>query len=499
MLFPVKNKFSLLIVSLILLAAAAFVVRVWGLTWFHSWDEMVYLQNAKVICCGKTNYSELDFRPPLLSILFAGVFLLWNHIYAASVLAAAINALAPLFLFLAGRRSVGALPAALASLLLAFGPFFVGVFPANFDSDITGNGLLTDSPALTLVVLGLWLMLRALEAPKLSRFALAGFACSMAILMRFGSIPSVGVLCLLPILSSRRWRAWTATAVGVLAGLGPYLLWSYYAYGGFFYTLQGGEKNVEGPAPPFTFYLVNAPVIFTWIGVFGLLLAAAAALIHFLQGLRAKSMRPAGFGTFGSGSFAFSLSASPRILKGFLWLWLLAGFLFFSCMPHKEPRYILPVAPAVLLLSGSGLALLCRLPGRFLRPAGALLLSAAMAVTFLPTASRFADPFFEPGRPEELEASTFLNATFSPATPLYMNFNYPAFAYFTNFQIHELPIGGPPLYQAIDEIPTGGILIAYRESESGDPKVEVLDRDPALEVVKAYSSLVIYRRRQKTG
>ena len=31
----------------------------------HFWDEMVYLQSAQVICCGKTNYSELDYRPPL--------------------------------------------------------------------------------------------------------------------------------------------------------------------------------------------------------------------------------------------------------------------------------------------------------------------------------------------------------------------------------------------------------------------------------------------------
>src|SRR6266404_3850113 len=83
---------------LTLLVAAAFLVRLWPIWQVHFWDEAVYLQNAEVICCGKTNYSELSSRPPLLSILFALAFLLWHHVYAASVLTALLNAAGPLFL-----------------------------------------------------------------------------------------------------------------------------------------------------------------------------------------------------------------------------------------------------------------------------------------------------------------------------------------------------------------------------------------------------------------
>ena len=487
MLFFLKNKSSILIVALMLLFGAAFLLRIWGISYFHSWDEMVYLQNAKVICCGKTNYSELDFRPPLLSVLFAGAFLIRDHIYTACVVAALLNALAPVLLFLSGRRIVGTLPSALASLLLAFGPFFVGVFPDGFDSDTTGNSLLTDSPALTLVLLGLWLMLRALEKQRPARFALAGFGLSLAILMRFGSIPSAAFLCLLPLLAERRFKALAATAAGMMAGLGPYLAWSYFAYGSFLETLEKGWQNVEGPAPPVYFYLVNAPIIFTWFGVIGLLLAAGAGLVLLVRSRRTRMELAA----------ELRIAANPQMLRGFLWLWLLAGLLFFSRMPHKEPRYILPLAPALLLLSGSGLALLCRLSGRLLRPAGMLLLSAGMAVVIWPSADRFTDPFVDPARPEELDASLFLNSMLPPATPVYMNFNYPAFAYFTNFPIHELPIGGPELYRAVDTIPADGVLIAYRENESGDPKIEILNQDRHLAVVKEYSSLVIYRRRNE--
>ncbi len=132
---------------LFVLLAAGFLVRLWGMSKFHYWDEMVYLQNAQVICCGRVNYSELDFRPPLLSLSFAGVFFLWHHIYAACITTAFLDALGPVFLFFAGCLSVGRLPATISSLLLAFSPFFVGIFPDTFISDDTGKILLTDSPS----------------------------------------------------------------------------------------------------------------------------------------------------------------------------------------------------------------------------------------------------------------------------------------------------------------------------------------------------------------
>ena len=127
--FFLSRRGRLEVFLLFLLCAAAFIVRIWGVSRFHFWDEMVYLQNALVICCGKINYSELDFRPPLISVIYGGAFLVWRNIYAACIVAAFLNALGPVFLYLAGRRSVGRLPAAIAALLLAFSPFFSASFP----------------------------------------------------------------------------------------------------------------------------------------------------------------------------------------------------------------------------------------------------------------------------------------------------------------------------------------------------------------------------------
>ena len=55
--------------------------------------------------------------------------LLWHHVYAASIATALLNALGPVLLYVSGRMIAGPIPGAIASLLLAFSPFFVGIFP----------------------------------------------------------------------------------------------------------------------------------------------------------------------------------------------------------------------------------------------------------------------------------------------------------------------------------------------------------------------------------
>ena len=469
---------------LFLLFATAFLIRIWGISKSHFWDEMVYLQNAQVICCGKINYSELGFRPLLISVIYAGVFLLWHHIYAACIVTALLNALGPVFLYLAGRLSVGRLPATIAALLLAFSPFFVGVFPNGFDSDDTGNSLLTDSPALTLVLLAFWLLLRALHLPSTSHFAWAGLALALSILMRFGSLPTVGLLFLLPLAAKQRWKALMACGAGLLVGLAPYLIWSRLRFGAFFFTLHAGWTHVEGPTESFFFYIRNSPAIFTAVALFGFVVAASSWLWRPFSAFSSRPRLPA----------AFHSNVSPLVLQAFLWLWVLTEFVFFSAMPHKEPRYILQLTPPFLLLAGSGLAVLCALPRRSLQSAGALLLAALLVFAFLPLRERFSQPFINPDISEEETASQFLQTRLPSETVLYMNFNYPAFAFYTRYRIHELPAVGHALYNDIQQIPPGGVLIVYRKTdEVWEPDIEWVNANSKFQRMRDFSTFVIYR------
>ena len=353
-------------------------MRVWPLSKVHFWDEAVYLQNAEVLCCGKTNYSELDSRPPLLSLIFAAVFRVWHSVYAADIVSALLNAAGPALLYICGRRIVGRVGAAIAALLMAFTPFFVGVFPSGFQTDNTGNSLLTDAPALTIILLALWTFLWALRREDSIRFAGAGFVLGLAVLMRFASLSMVGVLALLVFAATRWWRAALATALGFLFAMVPYLCWSRARYNGFFATFRRGWQYYQGARESPLFLLRNFGIIFSWITL--------AGLVIWLCRWAWERRKTRAEHDDASENF------TRRRLQAFLCLWAVVLLVFFMAMPHQEPRYAMPLGPPLFLLAGSGLSTLLDFRRPVARLVGAAVLSVALAYTFLPLRQIFDAP-----------------------------------------------------------------------------------------------------------
>jgi 4-amino-4-deoxy-L-arabinose transferase-like glycosyltransferase len=487
-----RRKVILESAFVVLLIAAAFILHLWPLSKSHFWDETVYLQNAEVICCGKTNYSELSSRSPLLSLIFAGVFLLWHHVYAASIATALLNALGPAFLYASGRVVTGRIPAAIASLLLAFSPFFAGVFPTGFESTATGNSLLTDSPSLTLILLSFWLLLCALRKQTDIRFACAGFVLALAVLMRFASLPSAGVLSLLVFGADLWWRSALAYGAGLFVGIAPYLFWSRLRYGGFFRTLHNGWNYVQGSVQSPFFYLKNFSIIFSWITVAGLVL--------WVGRWAWKNWKPKRRDHRVSAIERTVVGRRSRGFGAFLWLWAAILLLFFSALRHKEPRYVMPMAPPLFLLAASGLDVLLKGRRVTTQISGTILLMGALAWTFLPLRQRFESPFINNWVSEEVRVSNFLNLNIPPATVLYSNFNYPVFAYYTDLPVRSLPQSGPSLYDALDHLQRDGILIAYKKSDViADPHLDWLDSNPHFRRFREFPSLVLYEYRVSTG
>lgn len=460
------------------LFCTAFVVRVWPLSKVHFWDEAVYLQNAEVICCGKTNYSELESRPPLLSLIFAVVFRVWHSVYAADIVTAMLNAAGPVLLYVCGRRIVGRAGAAIAALLMAFVPFFVGVFPAGFDSDTTGNSLLSDSPALTILLLGFWILLCALRQESWARFAGAGFVLGLAVLMRFASLATAGLLMLLVFAASRWWRAAVACGLGFLLAIVPYLCWSRVRYGGFFETFRRGWRYYEGARESPLFLARNFGVIFSWITLAGVALWVG----RWIWERRVSKAENE------------TADLSQGKLQAFLWLWAAALAVFFTAVRHQEPRYAMPIGLPLFLLAGSGLSVLLNFRRPAARFAGGALLTLGMVSTFLPLRQIFDAPLVERGVTEEMQVAAFLDRNLPPGTIIYSNFNYPLFGYYTHLPVYELPEAGPNLYDALEALPGDGILIAYKKKEiAPDPDPEWLKAHPEFQAWHQFPSIVLYR------
>jgi 4-amino-4-deoxy-L-arabinose transferase-like glycosyltransferase len=477
---------------LLFLFVSAFVVRLWGLSKMHGWDENVYLQNALLLCCGKNNYNEIDSRPPLLSLLFAGVFRMWQSDYAAWLLTSALNALGPIFLYLAGRKLVSRVAAAIAALLLAFVPFFVSVFPpasSGFTSFPTGHSLLTDCPALTLILLAFWLLLCALQKETAALYAVAGLVLALAVLMRFPSLASVAVLSLLLLWARRPLRAILFSAMGFVVGIAPYLCWSRYRYGGFLATFFSGWLNFDGEPESFFYYLKWSGVIFSWVALAGLLLWV---ILRVWQTLKPTSNDDRPISSEGSLRLRFLGN------EGFLLLWALTLMIVFSSLSHKEPRYVIPAAPPLFLLAGVGLSSLLLGRSKTMRVAGAVALAVLLCCGFWPDRQRFSGGFIDHEVSEEMSVSEYLNQNFPPATILYSNLEYPTFAYYTNFKVQDLPEDGDDLYWSLNHLPGDGVLIAYTRYPEYNPPLPTpawLDANPHFRRLQEFPTMVLYQYR----
>ena len=122
--FVLESHYTLILAVVLFIA---FILRTFPLTFSHSWDETVYLQNAMVLFEGRTNYHEFDFRPPLLPVIFAAGFSIWNHIYVANIVEGLMATLVVLMGFLYTKKLFGLNTGLTAAFLYAFTPYFVDV------------------------------------------------------------------------------------------------------------------------------------------------------------------------------------------------------------------------------------------------------------------------------------------------------------------------------------------------------------------------------------
>jgi len=481
------------IAFLLLLFALGFLVRLWPVWKMHWWDETVYLQDAEYLCCGKHNYSEFSSRPPFLSILFAGVFLLWNTSYAASMLTAALNALGSVFLYGAGKVLHGRPAAVIGALLLAFSPFFVH----------WGNTLLTDCPALTLTLLAFWFLQKAVAADSMVWFGLAGFVTGLSGLTRFTALITLFVY---PFYLLRKGRllqraAWFGLGVGL--SLGPYFLWSRLAYGSFAATLRLASANARGPVETNLFYLQNFGKVFPWVTVAGL----ALWLVDWLWGSLAS---PAPEHKEINRRTARQGVAPRRGSDAILWGWALLVLLYFSHLAwDKQLRFIIPMAAPLFLLAGRGLAVLTYGRSQWARTIGTAILVLALGYSFAPLRERFRGPFILPYSTEAMEVADYLNREVGRRGSLYCNFNWPVFGYYTWLKVDVLWPADMSFYKAFpDNMPEDGYVIIYKqvpaELNPGEipyalarqPTEAWVDNDPHFRRMREFPSLVVYEYRR---
>jgi 4-amino-4-deoxy-L-arabinose transferase-like glycosyltransferase len=367
---------------------AALLLRIVPLTYSHFWDETVYLQHARVIVDGRTNYSEFDYKPPLLPLLYAAGYLVWDDIYVANLVQGIASTLAVLFAFLYVRRSFGALPALIATALFAFTPYFVE----------TSHELMTDMPAVALMLAAMWLF----DRTGIGSAFMAGIASALAAQMRFTSLFVFAYFIVDAFFSEPKFRRLFWLVAGAVLAMAPYLIWVRWNYAGFFYSFALASRiTTEWTAPvPASFYFAAIPQIFP---LSLLALFASGLVATFFE--RSRSDRP----SHGAGMISGLANLDHRTERVLaLLVWGAAFFVYMLRISHKEVRYLLKLAIPVLIVSALGAAQIGRWLARRAMPFkafGLLLAAAVAAVEFGPAFGKLTQPWIDASEPQTVQVA----------------------------------------------------------------------------------------------
>ncbi len=429
--------------------ALALLLRVVPLTYAHFWDETVYLQHAMVLVDGRANYDEFEYRPPLLPFLYAVGFLAWNHI----------------------------LPAWYAAAQLAFMPYLVNA----------SHDLLTDAPALTLMLAAMW----AFEKPGTRFLLLSGALYALAIQTRFTSMFLVVYFLLQVIVVHRKpgqlgW--WAAAAAAAIA---PYLVWARWNFGSFFHPFVRGRQMVTEwtPLVPAAFYWEALGTVFpsiVWplaaLGLLGPLVRAFA------------ERRSAGIGP----SVATDVAPAEALRRELVLLvWGFAFMAYMLSIPHKEARYLLPLVIPVVILAGVGLAEITHWiarQSRGVRAAGLLLLAGVAVVQYGSPLQRLTEPWADPSRVEPwvgrstweaVQIGSYLKRISAPADTVYAVHNFPVLAFYSERKTVSLL----PIQENFEQTWRD----VMRENPGFKPDRDFLDAHPEFRSVQTFAHVTVYR------
>jgi hypothetical protein len=311
------------------LAAATLAIKLataWSHPGFFSGDDVEVQEMSLARVFGQT-WPIWDLRSPFFPL---GV------IYPAQALAAAAGVTDPAALVAIGRSVVAVLSTATVPLVFvalrraASAPTAIlgaALVSLNFLLVTFGSTELPRPVAASLIVAAyVFLQLRTRSGATAAAVAIA-----LAALLRFSEVVFLAPACLQLIIERRTrdmWHlAWVATAsIVTIQAVVDWLFWNEAFYSlthAIRYTLVEGQST-RGFQPPW-YYLTS---IGAWTDPVMLSLAA--------YGAWRRAWQPA--------------------------LWLLVPLVALSLLPHKEPRYLVPLAPFVSMLAAvGGWAILTRL------------------------------------------------------------------------------------------------------------------------------------------
>lgn len=296
------------------------------------WDEVVHLNDGSLLLHGE--YEQLNyFYPPL----FDGVTMVFFRVLGVSVLSgrlvsATFSLLSLWVVFELAYRMYSGKTALTASILL-------GVFPGYF---WLSRIAMTETMFVFFFTASMLFFFIWLRDPQNKMLVLSGLALGLGFLTKYQMLIAAVVMIVSMLLLARdrlklRFSRFTLLIITAVAVVTPWIIISYNAYASemldnWTYALQTGNpaKSVYSeryPTPIFYFIEVTWP--YSDVHPISLLIYSVSLL--------------------GLGLFAWRRKKEDK----FLLTWFMIVFVFFTLIPNKHWRYVVPLFPVLAISAAS--------------------------------------------------------------------------------------------------------------------------------------------------
>jgi 4-amino-4-deoxy-L-arabinose transferase-like glycosyltransferase len=225
---------------LLLLFIIGFFLRLYVDTSYFFWDESAYLLNAKWFATGKSEYNEIDLRPPLVSFLLSFFYGSKNFEIVSRVILILLNSLSIPAMFFLGKE-INPRVGILSATLLTFLPFHIQF----------SRLIMTDSVSMLFIILLVLFLLR-------KKTILSGLFAGLAFLTKYTSLIFIPII-LIPFFYHIKKPKFFFKFLAGLMIIIPFFLFNILYYDSmfhFFFSAIGAVSKQEIVTLSFIFWLL---------------------------------------------------------------------------------------------------------------------------------------------------------------------------------------------------------------------------------------------------
>ena len=461
--------------SLVILLIISFILRLWPLQISHWWDETVYLQDAEVIFSGVNNYNEFNLRPPMLSLLFAVGYIFKHSIFTASIIVSLLGTIGVLFAFLIGKELYNRDIGFLSALFFGLSPFMV----------TASHWIMTGIPALSFILISFYISILAIKKNNDWLFLLSGIIFGVSILTRFTSLVLFFIIPLYLLLNKVPKSKVLIFGYGLSGALLPYLIWAQIKFGFFLLPFIKANMAVSDTNNGIFYYLKNFLTIYPPIILVGLIFYIMYQLFLIKFSILKKPHEML---------VQFRIKLTNNFSRDDLvfGLWIILFLIYISITPHKEVRYIIPIALPLYIFSARGFYALLENKNSLIKNTVVLFFIVLSIVSFSGAFSRLNGPFLNTQETVPVKVSNYIKSLGESNKVIYSNQDYPVYAYYTGMRVVKIEQQDKTFYSAFpSNMPKDGFFIYYKNIPK-EPNYEWLESNKHFKRLKEIDNVIVY-------